>query len=492
MTTTSTGSAASVAPRVTPPKIERVLLAYPPTGLFVRDDRCQVPVESTSAQPNKPPLDLALFAAVLEQQGIACRIMDGPAEGLGWNDFEDLVRSFRPQMLIVGVTTPTLRRDVDAFRVAKRIDPTILTVAKGGTFSGSADEAFAMCPELDVALRGEAEPTVVELALRKPVAFTKGIVYRDGAKLVTTVDRPPLEPDELDALPLPARHLLKNELYRTPDTNEPLAMIDTGRGCPHACVFCLVAAVSGKKLRLRSPARIVDEMEACVRVHGIRNFFFRADTFTFDEPWTIAVCQEILARGLRVRWGSNSRVDTISAERLRWMKKAGCYVIGFGVESGSQESLDRMKKRATLDEARTAMRLCREFGIRSYGMFIIGLPWETRLDVEATIAFMRELDPDFVDVNVMYPLKGTAYYDDALAAGLFDPKDLFDGDYAHPVVRTESLSSRELAELREKALRSFYVRPKQILRVLGAIRSPMTVGTLVRRAYGLLRRSAAP
>ena len=126
---------------------------------------------------------------------------------------------------------------------------------------------------------------------------------------------------ELDALPLPARHLIDNELYRSPETRNKLTTVVTSLGCPHKCIFCSVPALTGTSVRFRSPESVVDELQECVEQYGIHEFLFHADTFTLKKKWVIDLCQLILERGLNIRWGCNSRVDTIDAERLQWMKK---------------------------------------------------------------------------------------------------------------------------------------------------------------------------
>ena len=453
----------------------------------MRDDRCQSPADGMTAQPNRAPMDLAIMAAMLERTGIDCRIRDYAAEGATWDDLRADLVDLRADLLVLSVTTPTFERDLDACRMAKEVDGDMLTVAKGAHLTSKDEEVMRAFEALDLAIRGESEHAIDEIASGRPFDDILGLTFRRDGELVHNEQRPFIDADELDRLPFPARHLLRNELYRAPDSGEPITTIDIGRGCPHECIFCAVAVASGKQLKMRSPKSIADELACCVRDLGIRNFFFRADTFTWSEPWTVEVCREILARDLDIRWGCNSRVDTISAERLSWMKRAGCWVVGFGIESGNDESLRRMKKRATLNDARAAIALCKAHGVRTYGLFIIGLPWETRAMVEDTIRFMHELAPSFVDVNIAYPLPGTEYYRLAEKQGLFNDADLVSGDYARPIARTVELSSRELARLRRKALLSFYLRPSYVVRTLAGIRSPRVFANYLRAGVRLLR-----
>ncbi|MBI4042667.1 MAG: methyltransferase domain-containing protein, partial [Deltaproteobacteria bacterium] len=467
--------------------MERVLLIYPPTGVYLRDDRCQAPVEGLTAQPNREPLDLGYMAATLEKNGCTCRIEDYAAQKATWNEYRTGLAQFKPDMLVLSITTPTLDRDLLAAKAAKEENPDVLTVAKGAHFAERDIETLERYPYLDVAIRGECEFAIVDIAnAHKKGDFKEvlGITYRQNGTIVRNSPRPPL--DYLDLFPFPARHLIDHKLYTAPDTGEPIAMIYTGRGCPHRCIYCAVTVASGYKLRQRSPANIVAELKECVEVHGIRDFFFRADTFTMHKEWTVEICRQIIDAGLKIRWGSNSRVDTIDEERLFWMKKAGCWVIGFGFESGNQEMLDKMKKNATLEDARQAVKHCKKYGVRVYGLFLLGLPWESRQTAMETIHFAQELNPDFADFNIAYPLPSTEFYQVARDAELFDEDKLHGFDYGKPIIKTNHLSTEELVELRKKALWSFYLRPLYILRTFAKTRSPKVFWNYVRFGWNFV------
>ncbi|MFC1808252.1 B12-binding domain-containing radical SAM protein [Candidatus Omnitrophota bacterium] len=464
--------------------INKVLLIYPPTGYYMRDDRCQAPVEGMTAQPARAPMDLAYMGAVLEQDGIRCKIRDYPAEGLSWPDLKKDLNDFKPDMLAFSITTPTLKDDLKACKIAKLIDPDIFTVSKGAHYSEEDENIIKDCPELDLIIRGESEFAISEIVRSERLSEVLGITYRSNGNIIKAPDRPFLE--DLDLLPHPARHLLNNNLYLTPDTNKPIAYIYSGRGCPHQCIYCAVSVASGYKLKARTPKNIVDEIDECVNRFGIRDFFFRADTFTMNKDWVIDICKLIIDRGLKIRWGTNSRVDTICEDRLKWMKDAGCWIIGFGVESGNQQMLDKMKKRAKIEDAESAVRLCKKFKIKSYLLFMIGLPWDSKETVDDTIRFAIRLKGDFIDFNIAYPLPGTEFYRIAKENNLFNEDMLHRHDYSKPLIKTLYLSTEELIELRKKAIRAFYLNPGYIFKTLLGVRSLRELGSYMKAGRDLL------
>ena len=156
----------------------RALFIVPPTGLYIREDRCQTPIEDMKTIALRPPIDLMYSAARTEHAGVECLLTDYPAERLGWDDLERQIRQFRPQTLMISITTPSLGRDVIAAELAKKIDPTIVTVAKGAHFIVLDREAMELYPMLDCVVRGEYEHTTAELGAGRPLAEIAGITDR--------------------------------------------------------------------------------------------------------------------------------------------------------------------------------------------------------------------------------------------------------------------------------------------------------------------------
>jgi radical SAM superfamily enzyme YgiQ (UPF0313 family) len=442
----------------------RALFIVPPTGLFYRDDRCQVSLAGVSNAP-RPPLDLGYMSAVLEESGYQCWMKDYPVENGTWQDVEEDIRSLKPTMLIIYTTITSVKDDLRACKIAKEINPDIITIAKGGDTTVSPEERFAMSPFLDIAIIGEPEHTMLEIAQGRNLNDIKGICYRENSEIHRTPERPFIE--ELDSLPFPSRHLLDQTRYVRPDTGEIQTTIQTGRGCPAKCIYCLSTVVSGAHLRLRSPKNVVDELEHCVNDYNIRNFFFRADTFSWDKEWVINVCMEIINRKLDIQWVANNRVNTIDEERLQWMKRAGCWLVSFGIESGSQYILDKTQKGITLEQSREALRLAKKCNMKTFLTFMIGMPWENRETVMQTFDFARELDGDFFEVILPFPFPGTRYHEIAKRDGLI-LEGAYDQMYDHfkPVVKTYFLSAKELEELKKKSFWYLYARPKYIRKII--------------------------
>jgi len=450
--------------------MKRALLINPPTGLYIREDRCQAPLKGMAATMARPPLDLAYMAATMESAAVECRIRDYPVEGGSWAEFGKELREWKPDLLFISVTSFTIHDDLVACRAAKdALGDAVLTVAKGAHVSVMARDTLEKSPALDIAIMGEYELAAKEIATKPDLRKIYGLSFRDRktGEIVTTEPRRFLE--TLDILPFPARHLIKNNLYLRPDTGEMQTTVQTCRGCGGNCIFCLSHTVYGSKVRVRSPRNVVDELEQCVRVHKIKDFFFRADTFTWNRPWVMDVCQGIIERKLNIKWVCNSRVDTVDAERLEMMKKAGCHGVAFGIESGVQEMLNKMKKGTTLEKAREAVKLCKASGMKTLLYFVMGLPWDTEATVRKSIDFALELGGDFVEFHLAIPFPGTELHDIAQRDKLYAEESLAGYDYSRSPLKTYYLSAEQLLKLRREAFRRIYFHPASILRIMKTI-----------------------
>lgn len=448
---------------------KRALFIIPPTGLYLRDRCYALPLKSTMVQNMRPPMDLAYMAAMLERIGCICEIHDYPVERTGWNEVKKDICRFAPHAIVVSTTPSTIFQDMEACGIAKEKDLSVITIAKGGNLYAEDMKVLEKFKHLDIVIRNEPEIAIEEIMSGKDFRNIKGISYKIDGNCFRNEERSFLL--DLNTLPFPARHLLNNKLYKRPDTDKPIGVILTGKGCRSECIFCPTKLFSGNVARMRSPENILEEIDICVNKFGIKDFLFQSDNFSQDKDWAIELCRLIAGKGLKVNWGCTSRVNMIDREILHWLKKAGCWVISLGIESGNRELLLKSRKGISLEQARGAVKLCKEADIKTFLYFMIGLPWETKATVRETIDFAKELDADFYEVHTAYPFPGTEFYKIAMDAELTRENLLTAGDYGRSAVSSLYLTRKELSFYRRRALLEIYLRPRYIKRILKNIRS---------------------
>ena len=365
---------------------------------------------------------------------------------------------------------------------AKKIDPSLLTLMGGPHVSFDVINTLKTYPEIDMLVVGEGEETISEIVNhfqgQGNWADIQGIAFRENGNIVQTGKRALI--DDLNRLPLPARHLLPMSRYQA--LGFPVSMI-TGRGCPYSCIFCQGRKMVGSKARSRKASLVVDEIEQILS-YGFSRINIADDLFTSDREKVWEVCEEIRRRKLTLTWTAFSRVNTVDKETLRLMRETGCDCVSFGIESGNQEMLKRVKKGITLDQARKAVALCKEVGILPHASFMVGLPGETPETLKDTAEFSKSLDIIY-GFHFLAPFPGTTVrekidqYDLEI---LTDDWSRYDANSA--IVRTSSLTpeainqfvaefDEEINQAWEKQVQGFHDKtntPDQDLRVAGHYR----------------------
>jgi len=445
-----------------------ILLINPPTGLYVRDDRCQSNVEDFLVSISRPPHEILIMATVLKQDGHDVQVRDYPIEHQTMDEFRHDIESLQPDVLVINTTLLTIDSDLECARIAKNIQPGISVAMRGGLNAGVGEHILKTHKEIDVIIWGESDVTLAEYLKRDDHRSVNGIVFRDDAQsVITTKPRSFLE--NLDSLPIVDRSLINNAAYYRPDTRSPLGLIEVSRGCPYSCVFCLVSNAFGKKQRCRSVSNIIKEINECVSSHQIYDFHFKSDIFSFDREWTVALCNAIIDNTVPIRWFANSRVDCLDEELLALMKRSGCFALSLGVESGSQKILDNIKKGITVEQIKETFAACREHGVETYSYFIIGFPWDTEETIGETIALSRIIDPTYVDFFFPCIFPGTELYSIMREHNLISAGSDALGyhqSYVTEPYPTMTLQPQQLIALRKKALRTFYLRPHYIAKTL--------------------------
>lgn len=438
------------------------------------------------------PVTMVTMATLLREQGHEVRVMDCPAQDQPLPAALEEAAAFGPGLVLVNTSTPSIDDDLFAVeQLRARLGASIRIALFGIHPSARHQELLAAGRGVDCCLVGEPEHTARDLAAALAaggaVAGVDGLAFLDEAGRPAT-SRPRAPIADLDALPIPDWSLVDPGDYRLPLNGERFLLVNTNRGCPFQCTFCNAHVYYGRAPRRRSVAHVLRELRSNVERFGVRNFMFWAEEFILEKGFVLELCAAIEAAGLELRWVCNSRVDAVDAEVLAAIRRAGCWNIAYGIESGRQEILDGIGKRTTLAMVERAVRLAREAGLQVTGHVILGFPGDTRESLRATERFVASLDLDFVQYYCAIPYPGTRLYDEAVAHGWLTSDDWRRWEHNQSVLDYPHLRGAEVVRARRGALRRHYLAPRRALRILSNhVRRPADALATLSRLPGFLR-----
>ena len=360
------------------------MLLYPPGKAYQRsEDRAQCNLDESAVATIHACNDIGYAAAVLRERNHEVMLRDYQTEKSSLDEVKSNILEFLPDIIVISTTNATILSDLEFVGWVKEFHNCEFII-KGAIFFNTPNEILETLDLQNVNYLVGTEIDMVIGDLVDSIVFKKdeldnipGIIYKkDGLFKKTSFD---CWFDDLDAIPFPARDLMRNELYPRPDTGEPMATIQVSRGCPAQCTYCLTPIISGRTVRKRSVENIFAEIEECYYKYGIKNFFFKADTFTIDAKWASDLCDLIINSELhgKIEFTANSRVKPLEYELLKKLKKAGCFTIVVGFESGNNDTLKKIKKGTTKEDNLNAAKLIKKSGLPIFGFFMIGFPWET-------------------------------------------------------------------------------------------------------------------
>ena len=408
-----------------------------------------------------PPLGLGYIASVLEQEGHSVRILDASLEGKDTSGVLAEIDVYKPNVVGVTVFTLLYAQAKEIVRQLRKEFRQIITIAGGPHVTVLPEETLRdMNPHYIVV--GEGEVTVLELLrAMESQRSTENIIgvgsIKDG---VVKLNRRRDFIADLDALPFPARHLMKIKKYGTARSNRmrPCTTIQASRGCPFNCGFCCNASLWQRRYRQRSPQNVVEEMVYIYDSFGIKDIQFTDDLFAVNKIWVNEICREIVDTGVGFTWECLVRVDTLDRETMEIMKSSGCRALEIGVESGSELILKNMNKGTTIPQAIKVFQWAKELNLERHAFFMIGYIGETRDTVKETIDLAKKLSPSSLVFNIATPLPGTDFHKETAERKLIVNDNW--GDYdseRNAVSRTEALSRKELLKLQVKAYIAFYL-----------------------------------
>ena len=416
-----------------------------------------------------PPLGIAYLAAVLERKGHTVGIIDGFAEKLDFPGLEERIRKFSPDIAGITGMTPVIDNAFRAAAAARKYTKHI--IIGGPHVSVYQQKVFEQAPDIDAAVQGEGEVSIGNLVdalvAGRDFSSVPGLITRDF------VNPPAPYIEDLDTLPLPARHLLPNDRYTYLLSKGRVTTVFSSRGCPYQCIFC-DKAVFGSRWRARSAESVLNELDHVVREFGIKSVVFYDDLFTVKKDRVVDICRGILERKLDIEWKCEGRVNIVDRETLSWMKRAGCSMIAYGVESGNQKGLDYLNKGTKVGQIREAFELTRSAGIKPMGYFVLGIPVETFEDEINTIEFAKEIRAAYAQFSVLSPTPGTRLYDDAVRMGWYrevDAMNPMDKEMRRPAILNKNWDEDRLNRILKEAHRRFYLSPWYIWQRLKEVRS---------------------
>lgn len=403
----------------------RILLLCPPMTIRSND---------TTTPGAIPPLGLASVAAVLETNGFDVKIIDILAEGLntvikGKNkirvgltpqQISKKISYFQPQ--IVGISSMFTVYAPDALeiaKIAKSINPKTLVVF-GGAHASILPNTVITDKNVDLVVIGEGEESMLEIANRfknkQKLLNIPGTVSKNHlGKIIRNPPRPHIE--NLDSLPLPARHLLPMDIYLNSSKKTsnvyayryPSTPVITSRGCPGNCIYCAVPGIWGRTWHPYSATRVVDEIEFLINRYGIKEIQFLDDNISVSRQRLEDICDQIIKRKLDIKWTTPNGIAiwTLDKPLLLKMKKSGCYRLTFGIETGHPDTQKYIRKYLDLNKAAKVMKMASDIGLWIFSTYIIGFPYETENLIKSTFNFAIKSHSDFVVFILLMPFPET-------------------------------------------------------------------------------------
>ncbi len=444
-----------------------------------------------------PPLGLCYVAAVLEKNGHSVNIIDAEKNQQSESEFLKNLRRQKPDIIGITSHTPKYNQTMRTIDLVKKQYPDIEIILGGPHASVMPRQILEKTPKVNYIVVGEGEFSTLDLINSiqegKNLSEINGIFYKEGNKIIGTGPRKFIE--NLDVLPLPARHLLNNiKSYKSALRYKrlPVTSVITSRGCPYNCLFC--TRVFGKFYREHSAEYVVNEVEHLINKYKIKEIHFVDDLFIFNKKRIEKICQLIKERKIDITWSCNARIDIIynNMDIIKKIKNSGCWYISFGIESGNEDVLKYIRKGITLHQVRAVVNKLHKYGIFTKGYFMIGHPIDTKKSVEDTIRFAKSIPLDGVQFSLTVPYPGSELFEVAKK----QKKSFFDSDNYNnmsshsntPVYVPDGLSMEYLKKIQKRAYKDFYFRHEYILRQMLKIKNIITLKKYVRSGLNYLKR----
>jgi len=460
-----------------------------PLGINVARDFLGFGVATPSKRSNYgheghvvPPIYEAYASAILEKLGFEVNVLDAQVRNLDVQKMLSEVERINPDVVISRISLPSYKEDLKLLSLVKNAIERTILVGWGGIVTVYPKKILKNS-DLDVVIRGELEPVIADIITKlndnKKLDNLEGVCFKRNNEIFLNNKQSLVK--NLDELPLPAYHLLDMDKYLIKEsrfhpevsTGKKLSRffsVLSSRGCSFKCVYCPYPVVFGDVWRSMSPKKTVGEIEHLVENYDVQGIWFRDQTFTMDIKRAMEICDEIIRRELDIRWTCETRVDRLTRELVRKMRKAGCTWISMGVETGDPQILKNIgKKRCTPKMIEDAFKITKEEGILRKAFVMVGLPGESWKSIEKTLKLLEKIQPDAITVDIVTPYPGTKLYEIAKKNKWLISEDWTQFTSINPLMSFENFSHKEMVMARRFLLDQKRVR-KKIKRVIKALK----------------------
>jgi len=460
----------------------RILLIAPPTVRIKGNISGVYPL---------PPLGLAYIAAVLEKDNFSVDILDIPVLKIKMESLPAYFRDNKYSVYGLSCNLFNLRNGIEIAKQIKEINPKAKIIIGGRCNSFSPETIFKHGPDFDIIVKGEGEEVMLNICsmLRdgnENFYTVPGVSFKDNGKIIINPQPPYVN---LDKLPLPARHLLPNKYYKIHPPfgiYPPVTIMETSRGCVYNCTFCSLSS----PLRERSVNNVIEEIKEITSRFKIKEIHFVDPSFTYNQERIMELCNHLIRNNIRIAWTCKTRVDLVCKDLLEVMSKAGCYMISYGVESGSQAILNYLNKDITVEQTIEAFNLTKNAKIRTIAYVLLGSPKEDDDTVKKTTKLVEKIKPDFVLYGELLPDPNSPLVKQTARDNHINNKDIADFYIGGKnIFREKSITGAAKGDINRwmsYANRSFYIRIDYIFRKLRNLKNLQDLLNLVKGTYFLI------
>lgn len=450
----------------------KILLLNPPSKKFVIRDYCCG--HTSKADYCWPPIDLLVLSGVLQYHDID--VLDTIIEGDSFNEGFEKILKIKPDFIISLTSAISLEDDMKFLkRIKEKNNCSIFVIGDVAYF----DPSYVMKKYKFI------DGIVFDFTSSGILRFIEGkrnnlidIAYRDNSRIVICQKNN----NKIFSYPTPKHELFPLKKYSLPYARyNPMTTVLCSYGCPYRCSFCNSGNLGFKERDIKN---LIEELKYIAKL-GIKEIYFRDFSFTANRKRVKEICRQIIKNNLNFSWSCDARVDNVDKELLNLMKKAGCYLIFFGVESASNEILKNVRKGTEKALIKNVFNYCSKIGIQTLGSFIIGLPGDTRETINDTLNFSTEINCDYASFNLFVPRYGSELWNVVMKSGV--KREQLALDSSSEVMSLSNIPENELLELQKQALKKFYLRPNYIVKQLFKIRTKSQLRYFIKNGIQVLK-----